>query len=100
MISQHLLAFLEALQDEKYNNVERMHANKDLYDLVRKEFVEYCDGLLQDMKKYDTTLKEVQIKECLFRINKDIRFSRDKKPYKTNWSCLIAPGGKNGATKG
>lgn len=99
MVSSHLLGFLQILQDEKFNNVKWMHANKDLYTLVRQEFIVFCEKLLEEMKKIDLTLNDVQIKEYLFRINKDVRFSKDKKPYKTNWSCLISPQWKNWSTK-
>lgn len=76
--------------------------NKDWFDLNRKRyeknikepfktFVEHCLVLLA---QEDDRFKETLAKDCIFRINRDIRFSKDKTPYKLNLSAILAPGGK------
>ena len=50
--------------------------------------------MLDNFCKTDTTLSSLSAKDCLFRINRDIRFSKDKSPYKTNFGASINTGGK------
>ena len=57
-----------------------------LFHLVQNVIDEFC--------KTDTTLASLDAKKCMFRINRDIRFSKDKSPYKTNFGASINPGGK------
>jgi uncharacterized protein (TIGR02453 family) len=45
-------------------------------------------------------LQGLSAKECIFRIYRDVRFSRDKTPYNTNFSAVIAPGGKKSRLQG
>jgi uncharacterized protein (TIGR02453 family) len=58
---------------------------------------------LKDLKKNNTkdaSIAHLQPKECVFRINRDVRFSKDKSPYKTNMGMSIAPKGKKGISAG
>lgn len=62
---------------------------------------------IKDLKKnnnkpwFDTNRKKYEAaKDCIFRINRDIRFSKDKSPYKTNMGAYINPGGKKINTPG
>ncbi len=50
--------------------------------------------LLLRMQKFDPSLAHLQVKDCTFRINRDIRFSKDKTPYKTHRSIVMSPYGK------
>jgi uncharacterized protein (TIGR02453 family) len=65
-----------------------------LYDDIRKDFVQFTQNLISAISKFDDTVAGILPKECLFRINKDTRFSHDKTPYKTNLGTNIAMGGK------
>lgn len=51
-------------------------------------------ALLNEMKKSDPTLEGLDVKNCVFRIHKDVRFSKDKSPYKTSLGILLTPYGK------
>jgi uncharacterized protein (TIGR02453 family) len=52
------------------------------------------------MKSVDSTLQDIQPKNCIFRINRDVRFSANKNPYKTNFGASFSKGGKKIACAG
>lgn len=82
MITKEALQFLEELIAN--NTTEWMHANKKRYEQYKKDYHHYIRLLLEALKPMDPTLEPLEIKNCTFRINRDIRFSKDKSPYKTN----------------
>lgn len=82
MITKEALQFLADLIAN--NNTEWMHANKKRYENYKKDYHEYIAGILAEMKPLDKSLEPLEVKNCTFRINRDIRFSKDKSPYKTN----------------
>ncbi len=82
MITKEAVQFFEELVAN--NNTEWMHANKKRYENFKKDYHNYIASILSEMKSLDPTLDPLEIKNCTFRINRDIRFSKDKSPYKTN----------------
>ncbi len=82
MITKEALHFLEDLIAN--NNTEWMHANKKRYESYKKDYHNFIASILTEIKPLDKSLEPLEIKNCTFRINRDIRFSRDKSPYKTN----------------
>ena len=84
--------FLEALR--KNNNREWFQANKSFYDLARGEVEQLVATLIPIVRGIDPDVDVVSPKECLFRIFRDVRFSKDKSPYKTNFGAFIARGGR------
>jgi uncharacterized protein (TIGR02453 family) len=82
MITKEALQFLEDLIAN--NNTEWMHANKKRYENYKKDYHNFIASILAEMKPLDKTLDPLEVKNCTFRINRDIRFSKDKSPYKTN----------------
>lgn len=82
MITKEAVQFLADLVAN--NNTEWMHANKKRYESFKKDYHNYIASILAQMKPLDQTLEALEIKNCTFRINRDIRFSKDKSPYKTN----------------
>ncbi|MCF8335961.1 MAG: DUF2461 domain-containing protein [Bacteroidales bacterium] len=98
MISTEMLDFLRDLAAN--NNKEWFHANKYRYQLVRKEFEQYVALLIAEIASFDESIKNLHPKDCIFRINREIRFARDKSPYKTNFGAFIAPGGRKGGYAG
>ena len=82
MITKEALQFLEDLIAN--NNTDWMHANKKRYEQYKKDYHAFIAGLLAEMKLLDPKLDDLEVKNCTFRINRDIRFSKDKSPYKTN----------------
>ncbi len=82
MITKEALQFLEDLIAN--NNTDWMHANKKRYENYKKDYHNYITNLLSELKPLDKSLEPLEVKNCTFRINRDIRFSKDKSPYKTN----------------
>ncbi|MFM2214075.1 MAG: hypothetical protein RL427_1338 [Bacteroidota bacterium] len=82
MITKEALQFLDELIAN--NNTEWMHANKKRYENYKKDYHHYIRTLLEALKPLDQNLEPLEVKNCTFRINRDIRFSKDKSPYKTN----------------
>ncbi|WP_445452231.1 DUF2461 domain-containing protein [Flavobacterium sp. 25HG05S-40] len=82
MLTKEAVQFFEDLVAN--NNTDWMHANKKRYDNFKKDYHAYIAAILATMKPLDKTLESLEIKNCTFRINRDIRFSKDKSPYKTN----------------
>ena len=82
MITKEAVTFLEDLVAN--NNTDWMHANKKRYESFKKDYHNYIASVLTEMKPLDKKLEPLEVKNCTFRINRDIRFSKDKSPYKTN----------------
>jgi len=79
---------------EKNNNKEWFHANKKTYDNeVRKPMIAFVEDLITAMQKHDPEMKPIASK-CLGRINRDIRFSKDKTPYNQHLFAHITKGTK------
>lgn len=98
MLSKNLLQFLSDLKENNYK--EWFHENKTRYQLVKKEFEQFLMHVITDISQFDASVKTLEPKHCIFRINRDIRFSKDKSPYKTNFGGFIVPGGKNAGYAG
>ncbi len=82
MITKEALQFLADLVAN--NNTDWMHANKKRYENYKKDYHNYIASILSEIKPLDKSLEPLEVKNCTFRINRDIRFSKDKSPYKTN----------------
>lgn len=92
MIQQSTLQFLKALQ--KNNNRDWFLNNKIKYESAKADFMHFVEVTLEEVKKMDTTLSELAPKQCVFRINRDVRFSQNKAPYKTNFGASFSKGAK------
>lgn len=92
------LAFLNALK--KNNSKEWFDENRKDWESIRKDFTVYIDSILKDISAFDKDITGLQAKDCMFRINKDIRFSKDKSPYKTNIGAGISKGGRKSSYAG
>lgn len=92
MITPTTLSFLKTLK--KNNTKEWFDANRKKYDAVKENFESFVQALLDKMVLFDEDLQEFRAKDCIFRINRDIRFSKNKTPYKVNRSAYFSRGGK------
>ena len=88
MISAEAFQFIDDLKAN--NNTEWMHANKKRYENYKKNYHAIIGSLLQEMKPLDKNLELLEVKNCTFRINRDIRFAKDKSPYKTNMAFWLS----------
>ena len=81
-ISPSTIKFLKDLG--KNNDRDWFQANKPRYEQARDEFVGFVGDLVSRIAKYDPEISKVDPKKAVFRIYRDTRFSKDKRPYKTN----------------
>ena len=91
------LAFLGDL--ERNNNKAWFDKNRARYDEARGRFEDFVQALIVEIGAFEN-LTGVTPKDSIFRINRDIRFSKDKSPYKTHMAAAIAPGGRKSGTMG
>ena len=91
--------FTKFLTDlEKNNDRDWFNENKKRYiNSVKGPFEVFIDALLNEIKEEDDSVS-LTPKEAIFRIYKDVRFSKDKTPYKTNVSAIISEGGRKNFT--
>lgn len=88
MITKEALLFLDDLIAN--NNTDWMHDNKKRYEDYKKAYHNFIASVLAEMKPLDSKLEPLEVKNCTFRINRDIRFSKDKSPYKTNMGVWLS----------
>ncbi len=87
---QDLTNYLSELTDN--NNRAWFVMNKPRYDILREEFLALVTELITQISKFDPLILGCEPKKALFRINRDIRFAKDKSPYKTRFSAAIVAG--------
>jgi uncharacterized protein (TIGR02453 family) len=92
MLQKSTLQFLSELR--RNNNKPWFDENRSSYDQARSDFEKFIGQVIKEMAKYDRDLTDLTAKQCMFRINRDIRFSKDKSPYKTNMGASMDRGGK------
>jgi len=76
------------------NNREWFNENRDKYEKARIEFENLLSAVISRIALFDETIKDVQVKDCTYRIYRDTRFSSDKTPYKTHIGGYINAKGK------
>ncbi|MCW3123287.1 MAG: hypothetical protein JWQ38_2779 [Flavipsychrobacter sp.] len=92
MLQKRTLVFLEQLA--KNNNKAWFDAHRDEYLAVKEDFEVLVGNILTGMAKTDAAYKEINAKDCIMRIFRDVRFSKDKTPYKTNLGAGLSRGGR------
>ena len=88
MLATDTLQFLDDLKAN--NNREWFLDNKKRYDAFKKDYQQLVAALLDAMKPLDPSLEMLEVKNCTFRINRDIRFSKDKSPYKSHLGIWLS----------
>ena len=84
MINKSSLDFLEKLKHN--NHREWFQSQADLYQKYKADYHQLIEKILEQLVPLDAQLANLEVKNCTFRINRDIRFSKDKSPYKTHMS--------------
>ncbi|WP_186757605.1 DUF2461 domain-containing protein [Echinicola salinicaeni] len=92
------LKFLEQLAAN--NSKEWMDTNRNWYLEVKEGFLGTVREILTELSKEDPRFAILKPKECIFRQNRDIRFSANKNPYKNNMGAYFSPGGKKSPMPG
>ena len=98
MLQSSTLKFLKELK--KNNNKPWFEAHRGQYESARMDFENFITIILDKHSKKDADLRELSAKKCMFRMNRDIRFSKDKTPYKTNFAASMDRGGKKSGFAG
>jgi len=92
---------LDFLNDLKANNNrEWFQANKHRYQKAKLIFETFVNELIPGIRNIDPMIGLITAKDCAFRIYRDVRFSHDKSPYKTNMGAYITRGGKGSQMAG
>jgi len=91
-IKKSTLDFLASIKDN--NNRDWFLANKSSYLDAKENFEAFVQEIIDHIIEFDPIMKGLEAKSCVFRINRDIRFSNDKTPYKSHFGAFIVRGGK------
>ena len=89
---EHILKFLKDIA--RNNDRAWFEKNKLKYLEAKNDFDDFLAALLPELIKFDDSLVTLNPKKLAFRIYRDVRFSKDKKPYKINMGAGISPNGK------
>lgn len=92
MDTRRLVAFLRALKT--HNTKPWFDTHRQEYQELRTEFSDVVQQTILLIAKFDPQIKHLTAKEAMYRINRDIRFSNNKQPYKTNFGAGIGAGKK------
>jgi uncharacterized protein (TIGR02453 family) len=92
MLEPQTLKFLTALK--KNNNKPWFDSHRAAYEVAKIDFANFVQLVINDLQRTDPAIAGLMSKDCLFRINRDIRFSNDKTPYKSNMGASIKRGGR------
>ncbi len=94
----NIISFLSELTLN--NNKEWFDANKERYLEAKQEMEELVQDVIGRVSEFDATIADQLAKKCVFRIYRDVRFSKNKEPYKNNMGGFIVPGGKKSGKAG
>ncbi|MEO5985363.1 MAG: DUF2461 domain-containing protein [Ferruginibacter sp.] len=98
MLEKNNIKFFTALKDN--NNKAWFEINRTWYEETRLQFEKLVDGLIKGISSFDNDTSTLLVKSCTFRQYRDVRFSKDKRPYKTNMGAYFNKGGKKKNTAG
>ena len=98
MFKTTTISFLKSLQ--KNNNKIWFDANRSNYLNAKLDYENFIANLIKQTALFDNEIKDLQVKDCTYRVNRDIRFSKDKTPYKTNMGASLNRGGKKSVFAG
>ncbi len=94
MLQPATLKFLKDLN--KNNNKPWFEAHRKDYETAKGAFLFLVEEIIKSISKFDPPIGSLQAKDCTFRINRDVRFSKDKSPYKNNIAGYFNKDGKKG----
>lgn len=92
MLSISTINFLSNLKVN--NSKEWFDLHRQTYEAAKADYLKLVTAILEQLKTIDPTLENLEPKKCVFRINRDVRFSKNKDPYKTNMGSFYSKGGK------
>jgi len=82
------------------NNRDWFNEHRKMYESARNAVEQFVDHLIPNIQSFDPGIGTLTAKQCMFRIFRDVRFSKDKTPYKAYFGAFIAPGGRKSEKAG
>ena len=98
MLQSSTLRFLASLK--KNNNKACFEENRNLNENEKEDFSLMVESLIKAIARFDEPIGLLKPRDCIFRINRDVRFSSDKTPYKSNMAAAFSKGGKKASIAG
>lgn len=98
MLEPQTLQFLKGLKQN--NNKPWFDAHRAQYEAARIDFQNFIQLVIDAFGKTELSIAGQSARNCLFRINRDVRFSKDKSPYKSNMGASIKSGGRKAVLAG
>ncbi len=98
MLQSATIKFLKELK--KNNHREWFETNRKKYEAAKNDFAMLVQDVIKNFGKNEESIAVLNAKDCMFRINRDVRFSKDKSPYKTNMGASFSKGGKKSPLAG
>ena len=98
MLQNSTLKFLKDLK--KNNHKTWFDENRKVYEAAKADYADLVNEVIKGLGKKDASIASLTAKECIFRINRDVRFSKNKDPYKTNMGMYLSRGGKKSLFSG
>lgn len=95
---KQIMSFLRQLREN--NSREWFMAHKDEYLTAQAHFNEITERLILEISKFDPSVSDLTVKDSTYRIYRDVRFSKDKSPYKVHMGAYVCPGGKKSGHAG
>ncbi|MBC7422939.1 MAG: DUF2461 domain-containing protein [Ferruginibacter sp.] len=92
MLQASSIHFLKELENN--NNKPWFDENRNKYEATKAGLEKLVSSLIPAIAAFDEPLGTLQVKDCTFRINRDVRFSKNKSPYKNNMGASFSRGGK------
>ena len=92
MLKPATIQFLKELK--KNNHKPWFDAHRKNYEAAKADFAAFIQQVIDLHGRKDPGISGLLAKDCMFRINRDTRFSKDKSPYKTNFGASINKGGR------
>ena len=93
-----VLEFLAGLRDN--NTREWFQSHKKQYEAAKQEVESFVNSVIPAIAKFDESVRYVEAKDCMFRIFRDVRFAKDKSPYKVNMGAWISQSGRKSSGPG
>ena len=94
-IKKDTVAFLKDLK--AHNNRNWFNANKERYLSANENFIQVVQAMIMEIYTFDDSVRGADARKCVFRIYRDIRFAKDKSPYKTNFGAVLTGKGRDSA---
>ena len=98
MLQTSTLKFLKDLK--KNNNKPWFDRHRKQYETTKADFLSMIEQLIKGISTFDSSIADLEAKNCTFRINRDVRFSKNKDPYKNNLAAYFNKDGKKGLGAG